>query len=160
MHPVRLSLSAVLLAVAAALPLRGQASPTVDPCTLLTAAEVSQALGIKSLPGRPFLGSKRTCFFSADTGYSGAGPSVSVMVMTPAEFQNQGHMAGALAGRPLSGLGDEAWVVSSGSYVKVGVRKGARAFSVTIARGETGKATPAQVEAMEKALAQEAVARL
>lgn len=159
MLPIRALLRAVFVTALAAFPLAAQGSPSVDPCTLLTAAEVSQAVGIKSLPGRPFLGSKATCFFSADTGYSSSDPTVSVMVMTPAEFQNQGHMPGALAGKPVAGLGDEAWVISMGGYTKVGVRKGTRSFSVTITRGESGK-TAAQIEAMEKTLAQKAVGRL
>lgn len=154
---VVLVLAAACLAVAS--PASAQA-PLRDPCTLLTAAEVSAALGITSLPGRPFLGSRVSCYFAADTGIRMGAASVTVMVMTPVAFQNQGHMGGALTGHPISGLGDEALYVSSGSYAKVLVRKGARALSVTIVPGEASKAATAEVLEKEKALARKAVARL
>ncbi len=138
-------------------PLSAQASPSVDACPLVTAAEVSAVLGITSLPGRPFLGSHVTCYFAADTGYATT-PSVSVNVMTPEMFHNQGQMGGPLASHPLTGLGDEAFYISSGNYTKVSVLKGGRACSVTIVPG--GKVKAAQVLDMEKSLAQKAVARL
>ncbi|MGH7627427.1 MAG: hypothetical protein ACREOJ_19175 [Gemmatimonadaceae bacterium] len=85
-----------------------------------------------------------TCYFAADTGYAIGAPSVTVMVMTTGAFQNQGHMGGALTGHAVPGLGDEACFVSSGNHAKVGVRKGNRAFSVTIVPGKDSKATPAR----------------
>lgn len=156
--------SRVVLALAAAcLTVTSAASaqaPARDPCTLLTASEVSAALGIRSLPGRPFLGSRVSCYFAADTGIRMGAASVTVMVLTPAAFQNQGRMGGALTAHPISGLGDEAFYVSSGSYAKVLVRRGGRAVSVTIVPGETSKATAAEVLAKEQALARKAAARL
>src|SRR5512141_3410417 len=80
---VVLVLAAACLAVAS--PASAQA-PLRDPCTLLTAAEVSAALGITSLPGRPFLGSRVSCYFAADTGIRMGAASVTVMVMTPVAF--------------------------------------------------------------------------
>jgi hypothetical protein len=154
----------VILALAAACfaitPPASAQAPLRDPCTLLTAAEVSAALGITSLPGRPFLGSRVSCYFAADTGIRMGAASVTVMVMTPAAFQNQGHMGGALSGHPIPGLGDEALYVSSGSYAKVLVRKGSRALSVTVVPGETSKAGTAELLEKEKALARKAAARL
>ena len=49
--------------------------------------------------------------------------------------------------------------MSAGRYAKLGVRKGGRAFSITVTPG-TGKLTPDQVADLEKALAKDAVARL
>ena len=114
-------------------------------------------VGIASLPGRPFLGSREVCYFAADTSYD-TPPSVTVMVMTAPAFKNQGSLGGSLTSHPLPGLGDEAFYVGGNSYFKVAVRKGSRALSVTIVPG--GKVTPAQVLDMEKALAAKAVARL
>ena len=138
----------------------GPASRSVDPCTLLTASEVSAALSITSLPGRPFLGSKNVCYYAADTGFDGTKPSVTLMVMNTAAYEGQARMGGSLAAHPVSGVGDAAYRVGSGSYVKVVVRKGSGAFSVTVVPGQNSKATPDQVEQIEEALARKVAARL
>ncbi|MGH7627405.1 MAG: hypothetical protein ACREOJ_19065 [Gemmatimonadaceae bacterium] len=159
MPSYRILLALAATSVAVSSPALAQASGK-DPCTLLTAAEVSTALGITSRPGRPFLGSTHVCYFAADTGYNTGAPSVTLMVMTPVAFQNQSHMPGPLAGHAVAGLGDEAYYVSSGGYAKVLVRKGTVMFSVTIVAGEKTKATPAQVVEMEKSLATKALAHI
>lgn len=144
----------------AALPLAAQA-PAGDPCTLLTAQEVSGVLGIKSLPGRPWLGtSKSSCFYSADTTFDLAARTATVMVMTAAAFDFGKQMStnGPLAGRS-AGVGDDSYYVSVGNYAKLGVRKGSRAFSITVTKGP-GKETSDQVADLEKALAKDAAARL
>ena len=141
-------------------PLVAQEAAT-DPCRLLTAQEVSGVLGIKSLPGRPWLGtSKTSCFFSADTTFDLASRTATVQTVTAAafEFGKQMSTQGPLAGRT-AGVGDESYFVTAGSYAKLGVRKGDRAFSITVTSG-TGKHTPDQVADLEKALAKDAVARL
>lgn len=127
---------------------------TVDPCSLLTVAEVDAVVGIKSLPGRPYLGSKDICLFSADTSSFSDQPVVNLMVHDLVVFQGQKNMGP----HPLSGLGDEAYWIGSGSYAKVEVRKGSRAFSVSIAMGKVSK-TSQQIEQMEEALAHKVLAR-
>ena len=150
------------LALVASLPFRplvGQGAAS-NPCSLLTAQEVSGVLGIKSLPGRPWMGtSKTSCFFSADTTFNLTARTVTVQIVTPAafDFGKQMSTTGPLAGRT-AGVGDESYYVGSGSYAKLGVRKGSHAFSITVTSG--GKATPDQVANLEKALAKDAVARL
>jgi hypothetical protein len=132
-----------------------------NPCSLLTAKEVSGILGIKSLPGRPFLNTSKTvCFYSADTTFTPASRSATVQIVTPAafDFGKQMSTKGPLAGRS-AGVGHESYWVSGGSYAKLGVRKGSRAFSITVTPGPT-KATPDQLAGWEKALAKDAVARL
>jgi hypothetical protein len=132
-----------------------------DPCSLLTAKEVSGILGIKSLPGRPWLGTSKTvCFFSADTTFQLTSWTATVQIVTPAAFNFGKQMStqGPLAGRS-AGVGDESYYVSAGRYAKLGVRKGGRAFSITVTPG-AGKGTPDQVADLEKALAKDAVARL
>lgn len=155
-----LIIASLTLAYSFAAPPSTGASRSIDPCTLLTAAEVSAALGIASLPGRPYLGSKVVCFYAADTGYVIGAPSVTLMVMTTGAYENQAHLGGSLASHPVSGLGDEAYRVGSGSYVKTVVRKGNGAFSVTVLPGENSKTTPAQVGQIEEGLAKKVVARL
>lgn len=127
---------------------------TVDPCTLLTVAEVDAVVGMKSLPGRPYLGSKIICLFSPDTASFSDQPVVNLMVQTQIMFQGQKNMGP----HPITGLGDEAYWVGGGSYAKVEVRKGSRAFSVTIAMGKTERTTQ-QIEQMEEALARKVLAR-
>jgi hypothetical protein len=132
-----------------------------DPCSLLTAQEVSGILGIKSLPGRPWLGTSKTvCFFSADTTFQLTSRTATVQIVTPAAFNFGKQMStqGPLAGRT-AGVGDESYYVSVGSYAKLGVRKGGRAFSITVTPGK-GKDAAGQVPELEKALAKDAVARL
>ena len=132
-----------------------------DPCTLLTAKEVSDILGIKSLPGRPWFGTSKTvCFFSADTTYELTARTATLQIVTPEAFNFGKQMStqGPLAGRS-AGVGDESYYVSGGSYAKLGVRKGDRAFSITVTLG-AGKGTPDQIADLEKALAKDAVARL
>ena len=157
MRSVQTAVSVLLLTTASALPVLGQGARGNEACPLLTVAEVNAVVGIASLPGRPFLGSKQVCYFAADTAYATT-PSVTLMVMTRQEYENQGNLGGSLTAHPLSGLGDAAFYVGGNSYFKVAVRKGSRALSVTIVPG--GKVAPTQVLDMEKALAAKAVARL
>ncbi len=141
-------------------PLAAQGTAS-NPCSLLTAQEVSGILGIKSLGGRPWLRtSKTSCFFSADTTFDLTSRTVTVQVVTPAAFNFGKQMSaqGPLAGKT-AGIGDESYYVSVGHYAKLGVRKGDRAFSITVTSGKE-KDTPDQVASLEKALAKDAVARL
>jgi hypothetical protein len=132
-----------------------------NPCSLLTAKEVSGVLGIKSLPGRPFLNTSKTvCFYSADTSFTPTARSATVQVVTPEAFNfgKQLSTKGPLAGRS-AGVGDESYYVTVGSYAKLGVRKGDHAFSITVTPGPA-KGTIEQVANLEKALAKDAVTRL
>ncbi len=115
-------------------------------------------LGIASLPGRPFLGSKRVCYYAADTTNTTGAASVTLMVMPRAAFDN-GKVLNAAMMHAVSGVGDDAYTVGSGTYLKLGVRKGDRAFSVTVVAGTQIKASPAQLLQMEQQLATKALAR-
>ncbi len=133
-----------------------------EPCSLLTSDEVSQILGIKSLPGRPWLGtSKVSCFFSGTNSFDLGSRTVTVMVITRAAFDFGKQMSthGPLAGKS-GGVGDESYVVSVGErYAKLGVRKGDRAFSITVTPG-TGKETAGGLGDLEKKLAEKALTRI
>jgi hypothetical protein len=159
MRSVTIVTGLVLLGSLPARTLRAQALG--DPCKLLTASDVSTVLGIKSLSGRPYLGtSKASCFFSADTSFDLTARTVTVMVMTPAAFDFGKQMVkdGPLAAKS-AGVGDDSYYVSVGHYAKLGVKKGAHAFTVTVTTGP-GKETIEQVAELEKALAKDAAARL
>ena len=150
------------LALAGSLPAHSLLAQTLsDPCKLLSPSDVSSVLGIKSLPGRPWLGtSKASCFWSADSSFSLTARTATVMVMTPAAFDFGKQMGkdGPMAGRS-AGVGDDSYYVSVGHYAKLGVKKGDKAFSVTVTTG-AGKETPEQVAQLEAALAKDAAGRL
>ena len=132
----------------------------MDPCSLLTATDVSGVLGIKSLPGRPWMGtSKASCFYSADTTFDLAARTVTLMVLAPGAFDSQKAMPGngPLAGKS-AGVGDDSYYMSYGNYAKLGVRKGDHSFTITVTPGPD-KSTPDQIAALEKALAKEAVGK-
>ena len=144
----------------AALPTSLVAQASTDPCSLLTAQDVSGVLGIKSLPGRPYMGSKAVCFYSVDTTFDLTARTVTLMVLPTGGFDAGKQMgaSGPLAGKS-AGVGDDSYYVSYGHYAKLGVKKGSHEFTITVTPGPE-KATPDQLAELEKALAQEAVGKL
>ena len=133
----------------------------LDPCSLLTAQDVSGVLGIKSLSGRPWMGtSKASCFYSADTTYDLTGRTATLMVLPGMGFaQRKVHPGdGPMAGKS-AGVGEDSYYMSYGNYTKLNVLKGEWSFTITVTPGPQ-KSTPDQVGELEKALAKEAVGRL
>ena len=161
MRGITLVTSITLAGSLAALPSTLVAQRATDPCSLLTAQDVSGVLGIKSLPGRPWMGtSKASCFYSADTTYELTGRTATLMVLPPGGFDSQKAMPGngPLAGKT-AGVGDDSYYMSYGNYAKLGVKKGSHEFTITVTPGPE-KATPEQIGELEKALAKEALAKL
>src|SRR6185436_10661411 len=114
MRSVTVATCLALAGSLAALPRPLLAQKAADPCSLLTAQDVSGVLGIKSLPGRPWLGtSKASCFYSADTTFDLGARTATLMVMTAAAFDFGKQMStnGPLAGRS-AGVGDDSYYVS------------------------------------------------
>ena len=144
----------------AALPCPLLAQKPTDPCSLLTAQDVSGVLGIKSLPGRPYMGSKAVCFYSADTTFDLTARTATLMVLPTGGFDAGKQMGGSgpLAGKS-AGVGDDSYYMSYGNYAKLGVKKGSHEFTVTVTPGPD-KMTPEQIGELEKALAKQALARL
>ncbi|HJX88005.1 MAG TPA: hypothetical protein VJ277_10635 [Gemmatimonadales bacterium] len=161
MRSVTVATCLALAGSLAALPRPLLAQKAADPCSLLTAQDVSGVLGIKSLPGRPWLGtSKASCFYSADTTFDLGARTATLMILPPGGFDSQKAMPGSgpLAGKS-AGVGDDSYYMSYGHYAKLGVRKGDHAFTITVTPGPD-KSTPEQVAELEKALAKEALAKL
>jgi len=77
------------------------------------------------------------------------------MVQNLVMFQGQKNMGP----HPVSGIGDEAYWTGGDNYAKLEVRKGSRAFSVTVSLGKTSR-TAQQLEQMEEVLARKVVTRL
>ena len=160
MRGITLGTSLALAGSLAAVPQQLVAQAT-NPCSLLTAQDVSGVLGIKSLPGRPWLGtSKASCFYSADTTYDLTARTATLMILPTGGFESGKQMgaSGPLAGKS-AGVGDDSYYVSFGGYAKLGVKKGSHEFSITVTPGPD-KLTPDQIAELEKALAKQAVAKL
>ena len=127
------------------------AAPTVDPCSLLTTAQVSSAIGGAAQPGKPI----------NTTGCSWSSTSPKAMVTI--SFQNLGtyeHLKAAsqpmVVKTPISGVGDDAFYQSAGTWTTLTVQKGATYFIVRV----YGVADQAKQKEIEKTLATEAAAKL
>jgi hypothetical protein len=55
--------------------------------------------------------------------------------------------------RSVNGIGNDAYFVGPGRYLKLSVLKGSRAFGISLVAGRKSTETRAQIEALEKALA-------
>ena len=159
-NPAALSVVSLLTALAAS-SLAAQKPSDGSACSLLTAAEVSAVLQIHSQDGKP-LGSSATCLFATSTGQPGLARSATVTISTAKAFQLGKQMAAKEppAERSVSGIGDDAYFVGPGRYVKLSVLKGSRAFGISLVPGQKSTETRAQIEELEKALGRKAVSRL
>ena len=125
------------------------ASPT-DACSVLTAAQVSSAIGSAVANGTyDAPGFTKTCTWTIPTG-----GSVTLQLQT-LNFFNAGKGATASMERTSSnGVGDESYYLGAGSMTGLSVRKGNAAFKIHV---YSGKLTAEQVKAIEKTLAQQAL---
>jgi hypothetical protein len=117
----------------------------IDPCTLLTADQVKAVLGVEIAVGPP--PGKSSCMWKS------TGTKVQmVTVSLQAPGTSWEHMKTVLPTvpiKPLSGVGDDAFYQSFGTFVPLAVKKGGTIFIVKI----YGVAAPDKQEAYEKALA-------
>jgi hypothetical protein len=135
-----------------------------DACALLTAAEVSKALGVTSLPGeRVIPASPKMCTWSDDAQHDINHRRVTVSIVGAAGFQ-VGKSSKRITIEPVSGIGDEAYYEIPGSGKEspfLFVRKGSAAFSIRVLNGLKLKAFTLQEEKdKESDLAKAAVSRL
>ena len=136
-----------------------------DACALLSAADVSAALEGSTVTPAKNAGS-RMCTWSV-SGKSGGSPCVSSLTLTimgqmgslsPVErFERAKTPIGNLKKTPVSGVGDEAYLIDTGIYATLNVRKGKSVLQVTA--GGQCKAPDQRLAALE-ALGRKAVARL
>ncbi len=143
------SLAFVLL-IAGALP--SFAASLTDACSVLTAAQVSSALGSTVANGSYNApGFTKTCTWTIPTG-----GAVTLQLQT-VDFFNAGK--GALASMERSsssGVGDESYYLGAGSMTGLAVRKGDAAFRIHV---YSSKVTAEQVKSIEKTLAQQALSK-
>ena len=136
--------------VAYALPARaaGSAALQLDPCTLLTAAQVQAALGVE-VAASPI--SKTSCQWKATKGRG----------IATVSLQSSGSWA-RLKATPLgpqkavTGVGDDAFSENFGSLSTLAVKKGSTVFLVKV----YGVDDVAKLEAIEITLAKNVAAKL
>jgi hypothetical protein len=139
-----------------------------DACALLTAPQVSNALGAVIAPGQPILPNNATvCTWTEQGVPAGTERNVSVSLLTVKSFENGKTPVTGMAKTPVSGLGDAAYFVEShGAIAGLSVRKGDACFQIRARSNpkwfKTGK-TPeseAKDQAVDRALALEILKKL
>jgi hypothetical protein len=126
------------------------ASP-VDPCSLLTTAQVSSAIGGAAQAGKPI--------YTTGCSWSSTSPKAMVTI----SFDNLGTYASLkdanspmIVKTTISGVGDDAFFKSLGAWTTLTVKKGDAYFVVRV----YGFPDPAKQKEIEKTLATEAAAKL
>jgi len=134
------------------------AAPPADPCTLLTTAEASAALGGTVSGGKSIAGS--VCQWSQQGKPGDVLLKLNVDIVTPDRYA---RMKSVFVGTvtPVSGLGDDAYyaTLQSGktTLTTLNVKKGGTAVVIRV----TGGTKPAEeYQAKEKAVAQALVPKL
>ena len=136
---------------------------TSDACSLLTAGEVSAALEIKSLPGKPaFAGSTKACIWSdaPDASISNRRVTLSITASTTAFALMKSSPR--LTIETVSGIGDDSFyeILKSRETPILQVRKGGSVFTLRILNGLNSKPlTLDAVKAKEATLAKAAAGR-
>jgi len=155
---VRIGAACAILA-ASTISLPSSAKADTDACALLTAAQVSAAVGFPVAEGAhvtpTFL---KTCTW---TGSNSTGVQAVTLNLQTATFfdgakRQANMMAAAGAGMRSAGIGDDSYYLVEGTQVMLWVKKGSSSFKVAIY-----KQIPVdQKEEMELTLAKEVVPKL
>jgi hypothetical protein len=104
------------------------AQPAGDACSLLTQAQVSAAVGAQVGDGAWV-----TPSFKATCTWSGTGRIVTLMTEGLDAYQaGKTPRSPAIKITPASGIGDEAYYVTTGSLVALITRKGSVAFKTSV----------------------------
>ena len=157
MNAVASVLFKVAMIAAATVP-AANAAPAGDACALLTPAEVGAALGVPVGAGAYVTPTfKRTCTWTAT--WSGGG-IVTLLLQDVSGFDGGKRLA-RMGGKdtsltPVSGLGDDAYLLALGTQVGLTIKKGRVAFKVAL----YAEMPVARKEATEKAIARQVAARL
>jgi hypothetical protein len=127
------------------------AASTVDPCSLLTTAQVSSAIGGAAQAGKPI--------YTTGCSWSSTSPKATVTI----SFQNLGTYerlkaanSTMLVKTSISGVGDDAFYQSAGAWTTLTVKKGDAYFIVRV----YGVTDQAKQKEIEKTLGAEAAAKL
>jgi hypothetical protein len=139
------------------------AAPPSDSCALLTQAQVSAALGTSVESGEHVGGSPLMCGWSepSDTNHNGKRVMANIFgpmgKLTPADrFNNVKTPIKGITKIPTSGIGDDAvYVTTGGLGTGLTVKKGSFVFEIRVYGFPLD-----QIEAKEKILAQDVLAKL
>ena len=139
-----------------------------DACSLLTAAQVSSALGATVGQGQPIMpNNATTCTWTEQGGPPASARNVTVSLIMVKSFENGKVPFTGVTKTPVSGIGDDAYFVESKAMTAgLSVRKGDACFQVrsrsNSAWFKTGK-TPASEQKdqdVDRALALEILKKL
>ena len=139
---------------------RAYSAPPEDACSLLTAAQVSAALGVSVEASKP--ADKSICEWSQQGAAAFRGKAVLLTIiepignLTPADRFNAAKMpVPGVVKTPVSGLGDDAVYGGNKFRVALTVKKGNSAFEIMVSGFPVEES-----KAKEKALAQDVLAKL
>ena len=156
--------SCIAFACAVALPVftgRAYAQDSGDSCALLTAAEVTQALGVTVLPGhRMGSSSLNVCIFAPTTKFGPGERQIVVTVVPSAMFDVSNRAHGNAVATPATVSGAEAYFLTFGTVTTIHVREKGKAFEVRMNPGRDGHETLPQIQGIETSLAGKAAARV
>jgi hypothetical protein len=127
-------------------------SAPIDPCTLLTAAQVKAVLGVEIAVGPP--PGKSSCMWKS-TGTKVQMVTVSLQPST-ASWEHLKTVLPGVPANPVSGVGDDAFYQILGTFAPLAVKKGGTIFIVKT----YGVATVDKQVEYEKALALNVVKHL
>lgn len=132
-------------------------APPADACALLTLAQVSQVLGVSVGAGQRVVSSSPKLCGWDQAGSSGpSAKRVVTALITVDMFNHEKTPLRGIQETQLSGVGDEAhYMATPGFGTGLSVRKGTFAFKVRVYGFSQD-----QIEAKEKALAQDVIGRL
>ena len=132
-----------------------------DACTLLTAPEVSQALGVTVLPGH-HMGSSNlnVCIFAPTAKFGPAERQIVVTVMSPMIYDVGSVSRGTSTVTPATVSGADAYFRTLGTVTTIYVKKGGKTFQVRMNPGHDGHESQPQIQAIESSLAAKAAARV
>lgn len=144
------------------------AAPPGDACALLSASQVSTALGASVASGQPLMPNNATlCTWSEQGVPAGTERNVTVTLMTAKSFENGKTPMTGMTKTPVSGVGDEAYFIESkGMVAGLNVRKGTTAFQIRARSNpkwfRTGKTPESEQkdQSVERALALEILGKL
>jgi hypothetical protein len=134
------------------------AAPVTGSCSVLTANEISAALGVPIDPGKHTLATSDIMCNWSQTGTSGATAQRLVLNFTTLDaYLREKAASGNVVVTPAPGIGDDAFYVSSQFGTSLFVRKGSSAVSFGI---HNMRLMQADEWARDKTLGLDAAARL
>lgn len=142
-----------------------RATTTDDACSLLTQSQVSAALGIPmgagqvippNVPGRPAPTSSKMCGWNQPGSDTPSAKRVVLAIMTTQSFATGKTPVQGITKAPVTALGDDAYYITTpGLGTGLNVQKGNFALQVRVYGFPED-----QIKTMEKALADNALAKL